>query len=280
MRIPYSALLHYCLIELSPVWLTYGAVKNLIVKVVEDTRARNILISDLYTQAATANVTLELDVLDIRNCILESAIQDIWRDATYISHENFQCGPVTTPMHLTGKAPMVHFTVLGVTVGFISGCLILFTLHGGLHEASDFASGHYLALSWAVQRRPAYRALLLVYLVMIIAEVSFSLTFRSTQNRLKVIWPQLALILICSLATLSLDRPPVKWDSLEFRQRMFKRPWYRFFQTNIRFVCTAMGTQWLEAEGMDLPNSSFLTDSRAPCADTSSDDTSSVKSLI
>lgn len=269
MKIPLSAFVHFGLVELSPIWMSYLSLRSLGAGVVYRARASTITIEGLCGHVAIANNSADFDgsytVKDLENCLEQSVLRDEFQKSpAEIIHEELSCGQIGFHLHqdgiLKGSAGLINWASCAITSLSLIGSLLLFLTHGALGDASDFRSGHYLAFTWALER-------LVVYKILVGLHVGFYATLAiallATVSESRHYWPGLVIMAISSMSLLSTDRPPLKWGSSEFRNSTFNRPWYKFYQSNNKFACKGLAEYLTDTDHAELSRAqSIISD---PC---------------
>lgn len=246
MRVPFSAFLHFGLVELSPIWVGYLSFRHIGLRVARRARAGSVTIEGLCRHVAIIDKGVGFDIAytlkDLEKCLEQSVLHDQFENSpSDIINEELSCGQIGFHLRLhgilRGSMGMINWAACAITSVSLIGSLLLFMSNGALGDASDFRSGHYLAFTWALEGLGVYRILvgLHVGFYAILAIVLIATVSESRES-----WPGLVILAMSSMSLLSIDRPPLKWDSSDFRNSTFNRPWYEFYKSNNKFACKGL----------------------------------------
>eukprot|EP00931_Biecheleriopsis_adriatica_P053817 TRINITY_DN31599_c0_g1_i1.p1 TRINITY_DN31599_c0_g1~~TRINITY_DN31599_c0_g1_i1.p1 ORF type:complete len:304 (+),score=20.72 TRINITY_DN31599_c0_g1_i1:49-960(+) len=264
-----SALLHFCVIELSPIWLSYASMRSFLISCVDKKREHFVtllhLADEVYRAKGSSNYTENYTLFQLHECLVAGVQRDLWKTPAQIAADRDICGNLEIGRDfrskLYGTAGLLHMQGLSFSVLAFVGCLVVFVCHGGLTKGRDWKSGHYIAFTWALRLLKSYHIIVGAYVIAQVTVCVIALTVAIRHQGGSAImhsWPTLLIICISLFHLVIPDEPPVKYDSDEFRNTTFTRPWYKFYQSNSKFCVRGLGGQWLQMHGKSAGDSAYL----------------------
>jgi len=262
----YSALLHFALIELSPIPISYVSLRGLVVDVITKKRESLISIADFHSEVArleadshfNASYTLQA----YNDCLRGQVRADLWKSPHAIRTGHDVCGQLDISMdrrHASGLMGLSNQIVFAsASIAFL-GNIVLFCINGAFKKASDWQSGRYLAFTWDLESMKMYQVLVGLHVfccTFVNVGVVAMWILHHDGRGMEIVRSSLAEVTILFLSLFHLlkeDRPPIEYNTEEFHNSIFQRPWYKFYVSNSRFtVKEGFRAHWLAVHGTGI----------------------------
>eukprot|EP00931_Biecheleriopsis_adriatica_P118945 TRINITY_DN94248_c0_g1_i1.p1 TRINITY_DN94248_c0_g1~~TRINITY_DN94248_c0_g1_i1.p1 ORF type:complete len:278 (-),score=47.63 TRINITY_DN94248_c0_g1_i1:111-944(-) len=274
-----SALLHFSLVELSPIWVSYFSMSSLVVEIVLKFRESRIPISKAYEASGDA---LAATLLDYSQCLIEGVWADLWRNAGSIVSPQGPCGNLEIPGLRRSDVRIINMVLItSASVSFL-GNIVIFLCHGACGMASDWRSGRYLAFTWGLVSTKKYKLLMGLHvtccvslLVLAVAEGAWHQSQDAHSHGASIVqglMGEFVLIALSLFVLLKEDTPPLKYDSPEFLNMTFHRPWWKAYESNNRFTFQGLRKQWFGMHDIEAPTTSFLEEDMCMAGHSSNSD--------
>lgn len=227
---PSSALLHFILAELRPIYPLYLSAYGIITKGGSQTFQKYTVASDL---------ALNETMLDRFFCIEEEVMWASWTPKA--AWQPKKCWP----QGLSNRDRLYWFNVICVAlnVGFVVVLVVYLACKGAF--ASGFSSGRYLACTWRLGESPVYRCCITSMILCFSAGFLTALLMTSRKiDMLRGIGLEVVVIVVSIICLWQRQSPSFTFNS-KLDNICFRRPWHSIlWQSNEEFAHALASAMW------------------------------------
>jgi len=215
-----SALLHFVVVEMRPIYVFFLGVRGKIKALAVDAvmmREGGGAIGSWDTDDAPEGVKA-------RTSCVETAVEWALWNPGFNGTVSEECVVANLDGHGYMIIGVFHYVALAVSGLFLAISLVLLVANG--HWKTQFGDGSYLVFTWRLESMPWYRAGAMSVMVYVLGAIGlgFALTQGEFDALFQMAWTDIALILYSAYALLLPKTPAFNWDSAVVAKAQFRRP--------------------------------------------------------